>query len=210
MRAFGHPFAAIDIDFWGAWKQNRKKKKKGSCKSNFMDLLSAPGFITAVLAILACRTESLIVVGIVCSSWVSVSRGTTNRTFCAPMGDLSVKCVRAGNVLAARQGYRSWKLMWVCACFTLVSMLALWCVRLAWLLYLIHVRGSTFLIEQPNSSLLFRRKRLQQVARRIRAARLMQLLYILYMLLDRRSVLIRKLATHSCSILFRCFASRFG
>ena len=40
--------------------------------------------------------------GVLCSSWVSVSRGSTGRTYCNAEGNTELRSVKEGNVMAAR------------------------------------------------------------------------------------------------------------
>lgn len=42
--------------------------------------------------------------GLACGSWVIVSRGTTLRTFLAPMGRTDLQCVSDANTLVSRLG----------------------------------------------------------------------------------------------------------
>jgi hypothetical protein len=54
-------------------------------------------------AILQGKDEKLVVAfGLVCSSFVMISRGSTHRHFFLPEGDLTAQSVKAGNCLAAR------------------------------------------------------------------------------------------------------------
>ena len=102
MRATGRRFAGYDISFFNAYKQRGRRSGKKLPTTNFFDLLTPQGFISAIVAILSCKAGSVIVLAVVCSSWVSVSRGTTHRTYLAPKR--SVQSVVVGNLLAARQG----------------------------------------------------------------------------------------------------------
>ena len=42
--------------------------------------------------------------GLVCSSFVAISRGSTHRHYFLPLGDEAAPSVKLGNVLAARTG----------------------------------------------------------------------------------------------------------
>lgn len=67
------------------------------------DLTTEGGFATALLAVLSCVPgEHVVVFAIVCSSFVSISRATTHRSFLCPLGDDRVTSVRVGNLLASR------------------------------------------------------------------------------------------------------------
>lgn len=72
--------------------------------------------------------------GLKCSTWVSISRPSTGRSFFAPEGNQERKCVAEGNQMAARCAL-------VCA--------------------LVFALYGTFVVEQPSSSLLFRHPRMQ-------------------------------------------------
>lgn len=52
--------------------------------------------------ILRSTPEAVFSFGLVCSTWVSVSRGSTFRHFFLPLGDQSAASVKLGNLLAAR------------------------------------------------------------------------------------------------------------
>ena len=80
--------------------------------------------------------------GIQCSTWVSISRPTTLRSFFAPLGNRELQCVENGNCMAAR--------------------LALVCL-------LVMALSGRFVVEQPGSSLLWRHPRLQWLCCLIRA-----------------------------------------
>lgn len=87
--------------------------------------------------------------GIQCSSWVSISRGTTLRSFFAPLGNQDVKCVADGNVMTSR------------SCLVCLLVMAL---------------GGYWVLEQPASSLMFRHPRMQQLCQ---LAKVRILIYVL-------------------------------
>lgn len=74
----------------------------------------------------------------VCASWVFMSRGTTKRCQTYPLGDESVQCVRAGNLMVA---------------------------RVALMIRLLHSKGVVWVLEQPSSSLLMHHPRMQALLR---------------------------------------------
>ena len=74
--------------------------------------------------------------GIKCSTWVSISRPTTKRSFFCPLGNEALECVAQANIMASR--------------------LALVCC-------LVCALSATWVVEQPSSSLLFRHPRMQWV-----------------------------------------------
>ncbi|CAK9094311.1 unnamed protein product, partial [Durusdinium trenchii] len=106
LRSTGLRTAALDIAYWPSYKVKKARKGQKAPSSNLVDLMTPAGFITAVLAVLGCDEAHIVVVAIVCSSWVSISRGTTKRTWLSPLGDPSVESVRMGNVLASRPGIK--------------------------------------------------------------------------------------------------------
>ncbi|CAJ1404491.1 unnamed protein product [Effrenium voratum] len=93
-----------------------------------MDLLSDAGFALALVTVLKSKPdECLCVIGLDCSSFVTINAGTHCRTPITPLGDESVAHVRRGNRLASR------------CCLLILVMTSM---NLAWL------------IEQPRSSML--------------------------------------------------------
>ena len=52
--------------------------------------------------ILRCRPGAVVTFGLVCSSFVSVSRGSTKRHYFLPLGDETAPSVQRGNLLANR------------------------------------------------------------------------------------------------------------
>ena len=103
-----------------------------------LDFLSDVGFCCSILCCLNLRWGAAALAAPVCSSWIVISRGTTRRVWCAPVGDTSVKCVRDGN--------------------TMVS-------RLVILLYALQALGVTWVVEQPQSSLMSMHRRWQEMYR---------------------------------------------
>lgn len=81
--------------------------------------------------------------GIKCSTWVSISRATTLRSFFDPEGNRDLECVVQANVMAART---------------------------ALILLLVATLSGVFVVEQPSSSLLFRHPRLQWLCSILRVA----------------------------------------
>ena len=43
--------------------------------------------------------------GILCSSWSAMSRGSTYRSWLSPLGLDTVKCVKEGNIMVGRWGW---------------------------------------------------------------------------------------------------------
>ena len=176
-RATGRATISLDVEYWNAWRERKESRGQRILgTSNPLDLLSASGFATlgsmiaehdrwtkpvlrtALLAILQGNSSAgfLVVLAIVCSSFVSMSRATTRRSYCNPLGDNSVLSVAVGNVLASRP-----------VCFKAFPNLA---NRLALMIYLIEAMGGKWLLEQPCSSLLMRHPRLREICRTVVAA----------------------------------------
>lgn len=98
---------------------------------------------TYLVSILRCsETGFLCWMGILCSTWVSICRATTLRSFFRPLGNASLGCVKDGNEMGAKAA--------------LIGLL-------------IYVCSGDFCIEQPASSLLFRHPRLQWLCGKIQA-----------------------------------------
>ena len=101
-RAVDLKAAGLDLLYWPSFQKRSRKKGKRPCK-NFFDILSPSGFCAALLACLACAEGGhVVVLAVVCSSFVSISRGSTGRSYLNPSGWLHVKAVACGNTLAAR------------------------------------------------------------------------------------------------------------
>ena len=62
-----------------------------------------PNFRLAILCLLhGKRQELVVVIGLVCSTWVAISRGSTLRCWIHAMGDLNSPAVRASNLMTSR------------------------------------------------------------------------------------------------------------
>ncbi|CAE7830133.1 unnamed protein product, partial [Symbiodinium necroappetens] len=83
--------------------ERAKKNKKRSA----MDLNSNAGMVMAISLILRSKLDNVVAaLGVVCSTWVPVNRGTSKRCYLCPHGDESVVSVRKANKLMARRdGY---------------------------------------------------------------------------------------------------------
>ncbi|CAL1162909.1 unnamed protein product [Cladocopium goreaui] len=131
--------ASLDIKHWDPFTERRlcKRLRKPACNGNPLDLLSPAGMALLMAAILQGKDEKLVVAfGLVCSSFVMISRGSTHRHFFLPEGDLTAQSVKAGNCLAART-------------FLLMQLIA--------------AKGGVWVLEQPSSSIVFRMKRFQEL-----------------------------------------------
>ena len=125
-----------------------------------------------ILAILESRDGVVVSFGLVCSSFVSISRGSTRRHYFLPEGDLSSRSVLMGTTLAARTCVPIYSndlspLMPTCghsSCYqTWVP------TRTCLAMYLIMAKKGVWVLEHPSSSLVFRLPSLQQLLRRVQA-----------------------------------------
>ena len=55
------------------------------------------------MSILRSPDRLLVVFGIVCSTWIALSRASTKRSFWRPLGDVMLKGVAASNVMVSRR-----------------------------------------------------------------------------------------------------------
>lgn len=117
--------------------------------------------------ILRSHPDAVFHFGLVCSTWVAISRGSTYRHYFMPLGDTTAKSVELGNLLAAR---RVWAVSSGYHPFfkKLKSIVVDWWVfglkmqrRTFLAIVLIIARGGVFALEQPGSSLVFRHPRFQ-------------------------------------------------
>ena len=106
-----------------------------------------------MLAILEAKLGGLLaMLGHCCSSWVSISKGSTYRSFLNPMGHTGYAKVRDANVMSCRSGA---VIRW-----HVFGMFDLWCnisipVRTVLLLLMVESLSGVWVVEQPGSSLLF-------------------------------------------------------
>lgn len=133
MKTAGHRGASLDI-LLGS--QNH-----GQGKQDPFDLLTDAGFALALVTILNCRMDgALVLIGLLCSSFVAINRATNRRFPFSPLGDVQVRSVREGNSLTSR----TCLLIWV-----------------------IQAMGCSFILEQPRSSMLIWHPRIREVLRSI-------------------------------------------
>jgi len=60
----------------------------------------------AFVVILQCVPGQFVVLlGVVCSTWVAINAGTSRRNFLCPMGNESVPSVARANIMVARTGH---------------------------------------------------------------------------------------------------------
>ena len=97
-----------------------------------MDLLSDLGFVTAFIWALRLKRYGLTAWGTLCSSWIWVSRSVTKRCPLNVLGDDTVPFVEQGNVMVSR-------------------MCLIW--------YIVRMKESVYVLEQPQSSLMFNHPR---------------------------------------------------
>ena len=61
-----------------------------------------------MMSILSCDPSGFVVwMGVLCSSWSAMSRGSTYRSWLAPLGLPTVRCVDEGNRMVGRRGASS-------------------------------------------------------------------------------------------------------
>ncbi|CAL1139171.1 unnamed protein product [Cladocopium goreaui] len=137
--AAGYATASLDIVDWKPWMDDRIKHGRKVSKRNPLDLTTAAGFGLLISTILRSKSDAVYAFGLVCSSFVSVSRGSTFRHYFLPLGDPSSASAQLGNLL---------------------------CARMILALILIMSRGGVWLLEQPVSSLVFRHPRFRELLRR--------------------------------------------
>ena len=117
----------------------------------------------AVATIMAgCWDDLLCTLGVCCSSWVAVNRGTSRRSEVNAMGDSSRPSVQSSNLMVSRSATcQSLMSQYLCPArkyiFCADFML---CGRVALLLLLIHVANGVFILENPASSLIFKHDRM--------------------------------------------------
>ena len=110
----------------------------------------------AILAALRGRYGSMLaMLGVCCSSWVAISRGSSHRSFLNPMGYTGYEAVRLANLMAARtEG--SWHNTHAWDSKLIVAVLP---ARTTLILMVIEALSGVWLVEQPASSLLFQSDR---------------------------------------------------
>ena len=103
------------------------------------DILTDSGFCFALSLVCKLRRGGLAWFGIVCSTWVFMSRSTTGRHYCAPLGNMT-DVVKKANCMTSRV------------------------VLLYWLA---SAQGCLVILEQPSSSLLYMHPRFQAMLRNV-------------------------------------------
>jgi hypothetical protein len=78
------------------------KYTQNSPRPHAMNINTPAGFALALWGLLRMRPRGLLVMAPVCSSWVFLSRSTTQRSKTAPLGSDNVTCVEEGNLMVAR------------------------------------------------------------------------------------------------------------
>ena len=120
-----------------------------------------------LVAVLRGKKKLVAHFGLPCASWVLLSRGTTARSWLAPLGDVSVKCVADANLLCSRLGILkainlelSFQQPFPNNKFkTVFAPIGRMCL----LIILILAHQGNFTIEQPSTSLIFRHPRFRQL-----------------------------------------------
>ena len=103
--------------------------------------------------------------GLVCSTFVSVSRGSTRRHYFLPLGDEDALSVQKGNLLANRSA------MLECESFYTLKQCPPGLSRTILAMYQIMSRGGVWIFEQPSSSLVFRMPKFQRLLQTARVPR---------------------------------------
>ncbi|CAL1157992.1 unnamed protein product [Cladocopium goreaui] len=137
----GYDTASLDIGLWNPWMQKRlcsKKRLGKKCKRNPLNLLCPAGFGLLLSAILNSKDGVVVAFGLVCSTFITISRGSTFRHYFLPEGDPHSLSVSQSNLLAAR---------------TFLAMLVVMAKQGVWVL------------EQPSTSLAFRLRGFQKLLR---------------------------------------------
>ena len=99
------------------------------------DILSDPGFAFAVALVCRVRSGGFVWFGIVCSTWVFMSRSSTGRDLNHPLGR-ATSLVTAANVMTS---------------------------RVLLLFWLAAARGCFVILEQPSTSLMYMHPRFQEL-----------------------------------------------
>lgn len=102
------------------------------------DMCSPQGFTLCVAMVMSLKSNGLLWLATVCSTWVFICLGTSQRTKLNPLGRQELPCVASANLMVSR----SVLLMRLCA-----------------------AKGGTWILEQPMSSLMIYHPRLQDLAR---------------------------------------------
>ena len=134
-----------------------------------------------MLAVLNGATDGFVHwMGIVCSTWVVCSRGSTGRCLLNPHGCDDIECVFAANLMVCRQLYPTLHMQFKsnlaesCSfgCGTTMP-----CCRCCLLCLATVAFGGTWVIEQPGSSILFHHERCQQLCGMMKAGEVRLLRY---------------------------------
>lgn len=125
----GYPVASFDLENDKGFNNRKKTSKHTFPHRSYMDFNGESGFALSVLLLFQSAFGRAVVwMAPVCSTWISINVGTSGRSVICPGGFLSFLQNRKANKSAAR-----------------IGLLAL----------LIAAMDSTFVIEQPASSLFF-------------------------------------------------------
>ena len=109
------------------------------------------------MGILQCDPRGFVCwMGILCSSWSAMSRGSTYRSWLAPLGLDTVKCVVEGNIMVGR---------WGPLVLSIPELGCLMFVRCVLLMAPVTACNGKFIVEQPRQSLLNRHPRFRWLAR---------------------------------------------
>ena len=112
------------------------------------------------LQMMLCSRKALVCLGVECSTYVFMSNGTTRRTWLTPMGDTTRQSVLEANQFTSRPGI-------ACLSWHQPGQLRdLPHRRSILMIVLAHMMRSTWMLEQPGSSLLYLHERFQWMLRK--------------------------------------------
>ena len=166
------------------------KSSNSSMILSFLCWIPQPSLL--LLSILQSKPGVVVAFGLVCSSFISISRGSTHRSYFLPEGDLSSLSVAKGNLLAARtQKYiKVWRIFisvshslasksihgpghtWQCSCFPFTRLKKHPRARTYLAMLLIMAKKGVWVLEQPSSSIVFRLPWFQELCRKVSVSQL--------------------------------------
>ena len=141
----------------------------------FKKMCNYPNPRIAAISILGADPTGFVVwMGILCSTWSAMSRGSTFRSWLWPLGLESLQCVSEGNTMVARTGVQHHML------YTFLFLLPnrsqeifdpiglnLATLRCCCLMILIHVCNGVWILEQPRQTLMNRHPRFVELTKKL-------------------------------------------
>ena len=184
LRAGGLKIAALDIEYWDQYLEERERDGKPRPAGNALDILSPSGFLLLdhfIFARASCSSSFMLCACFFAKDSCDVHHAVPPGSL---RGDHSHRMLQLGagsrphifepmgvswrglRRKGQPHGFEAHRLQKTCTSnFKLACRLP---CRLALLLYLIQARGGAFLVEQPGSSLLFRHPRLVDFCRLVK------------------------------------------